>query len=61
MNNKGARAAVKPAISTDGPVFDRTVNIEPVKVELCTDIKESSNSKLLGAVLLFPKSKGRED
>lgn len=61
MNNKGQRAAVKPANSTDGPVFDKSVNIEPVKVELATDIKESSNAKLLGAVLLFPKQGEREE
>lgn len=61
ISNVGARAAKKPANSTDGPIFDKAVNIEPTKVELVTEIKESANAKLLGAVLLFPKTENREE
>jgi hypothetical protein len=60
ISNKGARAAINPAISTDGIVFDKTVNIEPTKVELVTEVKESAKAKLLGAILLFPKTAERE-
>lgn len=51
----------KPIYKVDGPVFDYSVNIEPTKVELVTEIKESKNSKVLGAVLLFPKTDNREE
>jgi hypothetical protein len=57
---KGQRAAIKPAGSTDGIVFDKSVNIEPTKVELVTEVKESAAKKLLGAILLFPKAGERE-
>jgi len=60
ITTKGQRAAIKPSNTTDGPVFDSTVNIEACKVELVTEVKESKNSKLLGAVLLFPKTETRE-
>lgn len=51
----------KPVIVTTGPVFDKSVNIDPTKVELVTEIKESYKGKVLGAVLLFPKTEDRED
>lgn len=61
VSNIGARAATKPAGSTDGPIFDSNVNVEPTKVELVTEVKESAKAKLLGAVLLFPKTETREE
>ena len=60
ITTKGQRPAIKPANSTDGIVFDKSVNIEPTKVELVTEVKESAAKKLLGAVLLFPKQGERE-
>ncbi len=61
ISNVGTRPAIKPSNTTDGPVFDSTVNIEPTKVELVTEVKESAKQKLLGAVLLFPKTEEREE
>jgi hypothetical protein len=50
---KGAREAkVNNELAT---LLDRNINYEPVKVELVTEIKESTGkSKMLGAILLFP-------
>lgn len=61
INNSLEREPRKPIIVTTGPVFDKSVNIEPVKVELVTEIKESYKGKVLGAVLLFPKTESREE
>jgi hypothetical protein len=53
VSNAGECPAVKPETMTDGVPFDRNVNIEPTKVELCSPIKKSQKGKLLGAVLNF--------
>lgn len=60
ISNAGTRAAVNPKTITDGALWDKTVNIEPIVPELVSEIKESAKAKLLGAVILFPKTQDRE-
>ena len=53
IQTKGQRPAItNNKLST---LLDKSINYEPVKVELVTEVKESQGkSKMLGAIVMFP-------